>query len=217
LSNMVARFIHEGIALKPDVAVFLDGMNEFTSVLYGGQPGNDFYWTAGVKSRIENPASLLVDKLVEVSGLARILLIQSGLYPSARFPHLAGPPSPAPDVQIYLRDREILQTLCRQYHIECVFILQPSAFVTAPSNNSAAKAVALHAKVFPYDAQLYRSAYDQLRQYGCDNCIDASHLFDETEDSFFDVGHFTKNGGAKLGALIHHEVILAYERKLGSK
>ena len=214
LSNMVARLIHEGIDLKPDVAVFLDGMNEFSSVLYGGQPGDDFYWTAGVKSRVEKPSSLVVDKLTEVSALARIVLIQSGLFTSARLQNRIEAPSPLPDVQIYLRDREVAQALCRNYDIECVFILQPSAFTTVATNKNAAKVAALHDRVFPFDHQVISAAYSLLRKERCDNCVDASNLFDDVDDAFFDAGHFTKNGGAKLGALIHEEVVAAYARKL---
>ena len=48
LSDMSARFIHEIIELRPNVAVFLVGFNEFHAMQYGGLPGDDFYWTAGV-------------------------------------------------------------------------------------------------------------------------------------------------------------------------
>jgi hypothetical protein len=217
LSNMVARFIHEAIELKPDVAVFLDGFNEFNSIRYGGQPGYDYYWTAGVSRRVGEPTSFLLDRLVSVSGLARILLIHTGFVRSARLPQLSGPPSLTKDVEIYLRDREVLRVLCRHYAIECVFILQPSAFVAGPADSSAARAVSLHAKKFPYDTQLYQNAYQLLRKNLCGSCVDASNLFDDVEDAYRDVVHFTKYGGAKLASLIHQQVLSAYERKVSQK
>jgi hypothetical protein len=54
LSDMSARFIHEIIELRPNVAVFLVGFNEFHAMQYGGLPGDDFYWTAGVSRRVHH-------------------------------------------------------------------------------------------------------------------------------------------------------------------
>jgi hypothetical protein len=214
LSNMLARFMHEVIELKPNVAVFLDGFNEFNSVRYGGKAGDDFYWTAGVQKRIENPFSVVVDKLVEKSSVARLALLQTGLVHSARVSHLTAPPSPEADVQIYLRDRDQLRALCRHYGIQCIFILQPLAFVVDPKNKNAAKVVSLHAKYFPYDADLFRNGYGLLQKQQCDTCLDASKLFDDTEDAYFDVVHFTKEGGKKLGDLIHAAVVAAYAKSV---
>ena len=49
LSNMLARFMDEVTDLKPDVALFLDGFNEFYPVCQGGRPGDDAHWTVGVE------------------------------------------------------------------------------------------------------------------------------------------------------------------------
>lgn len=37
-------FINEVIDFRPDMAVFLDGVNELNPLLYGLKPGNHFYW-----------------------------------------------------------------------------------------------------------------------------------------------------------------------------
>ena len=113
-----------------------------------------------------------------------------------------------------MRDRDVAKALCQHYGIECVFILQPLAFEAIPANESAARAVSLNAKYFPYEVQLYQNAYRSLRNSGCDRCVDASSLLNSVEDSYFDVVHFTKNGGAKLGSFIHQQVIEAYDRKI---
>jgi len=84
LSNMLARFIFEVVELRPNVAVFLVGNPEFTSIQYGGLPDDDFYWTAGVSRRIHHPMMFFLDKLVNESKVAQVLLIQTGAYPSAR-------------------------------------------------------------------------------------------------------------------------------------
>jgi hypothetical protein len=55
LSNMLDRFLYEVVELRPNVAVFLVGNPEFTSIQYGGLPTDDFYWTAGVSRRVHHP------------------------------------------------------------------------------------------------------------------------------------------------------------------
>jgi hypothetical protein len=218
LTNMVARFVHEGLDLKPNVAVFMDGFNEFNSVRYGREPGKDFYWIAGVKDRIENPPSVYLDKLIEKSAFAQISLLQSGLVRSVRVPNLKAPPSPDEDVRIYLRDREIATLICRQYQIQCIFILQPITFANRHVNANAAKVIDLHTRAFPHDAALYKAGFERLRMGACPaTCIDASDILEDIDDAYFTIPHFTKNGGAKLGKLIHRAVIDGYERSVAAR
>lgn len=210
LSNMLARFIREVLPLRPDVAVFMDGFNEFNSVRYGGEPGDDFYWTAGVRRRIESPLGAVVDKLVEVSAFFRVALVQTGIHRSARVAqHRDVPLDHREDVRVYLRDRDVLNKLCDAYAIKCVFILQPIAFTTSGDNANLRQVLAAHTRFFPHDTALYRAGYAELRKQPCSNCIDASDLLAGTEDAFFDVVHFTKPGGEKLGRAIHAAVLAA--------
>jgi len=210
LSNMLARFIREVLPLRPDVAVFMDGFNEFNSVRYGGDPGDDFYWTAGVRRRIESPLGAMADKLVEASAFFRIVLVNTGLHRSARVPPTRDATlDHRPDVRVYLRDRDVLNTLCDAYAIKCVFILQPIAFTTSVENENLRRVLAAHNRFFPHDGALYRAGYAEIRQHPCPNCIDASDLLAGTGDAFFDVVHFTKLGGEKLGRAIHAAVLAA--------
>lgn len=210
LSNMLARFIHEVLVLRPDVVVFMDGFNEFNSVRYGGEPGHDFYWTAGVRRRIESPLEVALDKLVEVSAFMRIMLVNTGLHHSPREPQqLRAAPDFRADVQFYLRDREVLNILCVAYRIRCVFILQPTAFTTSVGNDNVKKILATHGQYFPRDAALYQAGFAALRQQPCPDCIDASDALSGVNDAFFDVVHFTRHGGEKLAPLIHAAVLAA--------
>ena len=51
---------------------------------YGGLPGDDFYWTAGVSRRVHHPMMFLLDKAIDSSKLAQVLLIETGIYLSPR-------------------------------------------------------------------------------------------------------------------------------------
>ena len=84
LSNMLARFMDEVTDLKPDVALFLDGFNEFYSIRQGGRPGDDAHWTLGVRRRVETPIMSLLDRALNQSRLAQVTLIGTGIFPSAR-------------------------------------------------------------------------------------------------------------------------------------
>jgi len=106
LSNMLARFMDEVTDLKPDVALFLDGFNEFYSNYLGGRPGDDAHWTIGVRKRVESPIMSLLDRALNQSRLAQIALIRTGIFPSSR--HVSSQVDLArvdEDVGYYLRAR----------------------------------------------------------------------------------------------------------------
>ena len=113
LSNMLARFMDEVSDLKPDVALFLDGFNEFYSLYVGGRPGDDAHWTIGVKKRVEAPIMSLLDRALNQSRLAQVALIRTGIFPSSR--HVSGQFDLArvdEDVGYYLRAREFCCKRC---------------------------------------------------------------------------------------------------------
>src|SRR5262249_11241880 len=135
LSDMSARFIHEIIELRPNVAVFLVGFNEFHAMQYGGLPGDDFYWTAGVTRRVHRPMMFLLDKAIDSSKLAQALLIQTGIYLSPRATRKIDLSLIDQEVDYYFRTQEYTSVLCRQYSIKCFFILQPTPLAQSNLND----------------------------------------------------------------------------------
>ena len=81
LSNMLARFMDEVSDLKPDVALFLDGFNEFYSLYVGGRPGDDAHWTIGVKKRVESPIMSLLDRALNQKSVRPTSPDQDGHFP----------------------------------------------------------------------------------------------------------------------------------------
>ena len=127
---MLIRFLHEVIELHPDYAVSFDGFNEFNSVRYGGAPEDDFYWTAGVKDRVQNPLKFFRDKLIENRRTAELIALKTGFINSARLP-----PSHVDAklveqaAEYYVKMRNYTKVMCEAYRIKCIFIIQPTALV----------------------------------------------------------------------------------------
>jgi len=209
LSDMSARFVHEITELRPNVVVFFVGENEFLSIQYGGLPGDDFYWTAGVSRRVHHPMMFLLDKAIDWSRLAQMLFIQTGIYPSAR---RAGRKIDLAlvdqDVDYYFRTQEYTSVLCRQYSIKCIFILQPTLLVQRNLNDRDSLLVQERLKYFPQSREIISRGYALLRIGRNGNLVlDLSGLFNGVEDAYFDVSHFTKVGNALLGKYIHDAIL----------
>jgi len=202
-SNMLSRFLYEVVELHPTYVVFLDGFNEFNAVRYGGEPDDDFYWTAGVKDRVHHPLLFLRDKLVESSRVLQLMAVSTGFIGSARLVrdkvdlHLV---EQAADY--YVRTRGYTEAICKAYAITCVFILQPVSLL----EKSPAKAVAQINQAdlarFPFDAEVYRTGYDEILKKAGDKVLDASRLFEGHDLAYFDVVHFNKRGSKLVGDYI---------------
>jgi hypothetical protein len=210
LSNGVARFIEEGIELKPDVAVFLDGNNEFLAIRYGGNPGDDVHWTIGVLNRIEAPAWAALDRAINQSRLAQVALIGTGLFPSARrvLRRNFDLGLVDKDVVYYLHARETAEALCAHYHIRCIFILQPNAMLIENPSGSTKQIVEQQLRYFPFDRDIYARGYQLIREAATTkDHIDASRLLDDVADAFTDEVHLSKTGSAALAALVRDAVL----------
>ena len=208
LSDMSARFIHEIIELRPNVAVFLVGFNEFHAMQYGGLPGDDFYWTAGVTRRVHRPMMFLLDKAIDSSKLAQALLIQTGVYLSPRATRKIDLTLVDQEVDYYFRTQEYTSVLCRQYSIKCFFILQPTSLVQSNLNDRDRLIVQERLKYFPQSQKIMTRGYALLKRGRNGNRVqDASGLFDGVADAYFDVEHFTKVGNALLGKYIHDAIL----------
>jgi hypothetical protein len=208
LWNMFARFLYEGVELRPNVAVFLFGNLEFASIQYGGPPTDDFYWTAGVNRRVHHPLMYFLDKIIEESKLAEALLIKTGIYPSARIPVKKIDLSLVDDaVAYYFRTQENTAAICEHYSIKCFFILQPTPLAQSHLNARDRLIVQEDLKYFPSDQEVISRGYTLLKQGRDGNhLLDPSELFEGVPDTYFDVQHYTKVGNALLGKYIHDAV-----------
>lgn len=206
-ANMLFRFLHEIIELRPTYAVFLDGFNEFNSVRYGGAPEDDFYWTAGVKDRVQNPLEFFRDKLIEKSRLAQLVAVKTGFINSARQPpgHVDAKLIEQA-AEYYVKMRNYTQAMCEAYRIKCIFIIQPTALVENTPGASAKAAIRGHQKAFKADTEIYRTGYDYILRKTNGKVIDASHLFEGKDNVYLDVVHFNKTGSELIGKLIHSAV-----------
>ena len=207
LSNMLARFMDEVTDLKPDVAVFLDGANEFLSIRLGGRPGDDGHWTVGVRGRIEAPIMALLDRALNQSRLAQITLIGTGIFPSTR--HVPSQFDLAlvdEDVGYYLRARESAEALCAHYKVKCLFILQPNAVLEDAPTGSTEAIVRENAKYFPHDREIYSRGYGLIRNVPGDRYLDASRLLENLPDAYVDFVHMSKVGNAVLGRFFYSAV-----------
>jgi hypothetical protein len=202
-SNMLIRFIHEVIELHPTYVVFLDGVNEFNSIRMGGAPEDDFYWTAGVKDRIANPLRFYFDKMVEQSGLLRLIAVGTGLINPARISRSRVDEHTIElAADYYVKMRGYTEALCKVYNIKCVFIIQPIALLEKNPSGSTKHAVEEHLRYFRSDAEVYNKGYEYIFKKAGDKVLDASHLFEGKSGIFIDFVHFNKRGSKLMGDYI---------------
>lgn len=198
--NMLSRFERQVLPLMPDIVIFLDGFNEFNSIRYGGEPGYDFYWTAGVKDRIHRPSLFFIDKIIEVSSFAELALVRTGLRKSARTgAALYRNDYVIEEASYYLNDITITETICHKYKIECFFVIQPIIYFSSTEENLAL--IQNASKKFPIDEIIYKTGYQMVLE-NCLNCKDASRLLNDVAGAFIDPVHFTKHGGEVLSKFI---------------
>ena len=198
--NMLSRFERQVLPLKPDIVIFLDGFNEFNSIRYGGEPGYDFYWTAGVRDRINSPPLFFIDKIIEVSSFAELALLRTGLRKSSRTgTTLYRQEYVIEDVNYYFQDKSITETLCHKYKIECFFVIQPIIFFSSTEENIAL--IQNDKKRFPIDEIVHKTGFQMILE-NCLNCKDASRILNEVDGAFIDIVHLRKNGGEVLSKFI---------------
>jgi hypothetical protein len=213
LWNGVARFIEEGIELQPDFAIFLDGNNEFSSIRYGGKPGDDAHWTVGVRGRIERPLWALLDQGINQSRFAQAALIGTGIFPSARRVlsqfdlNLVDK-----DVQQYVHARDVAEVVCSAHRVRCLFILQPNAMQVENPSGSTLEIVKQQLAFFPFDREIYSRGYQGIRDAAkTESHLDASHLLDGMPDGYVDWVHLSKAGNASLAEFIKRQIELRRE------
>src|SRR5262249_13429387 len=161
---------------------------------YGGLPGDDYYWTAGVSRRVHHPMMFLLDKAIDGSELAEMLFIKTGIYPSARRPgRKVDLTLVDQDVDYYFRTQEYTSVLCKQYSIKCIFILQPAPLVQSNLNDRDRLIVEERLKYLPQRQEILSRGYALLKIGRNGNHVsDPSGLFNGVADAYFDIGHFTK-------------------------
>jgi hypothetical protein len=204
LSNMLARFMDEVTDLKPDVALFLDGFNEFYSNYLRGRPGDDAHWTIGVRKRVESPIMSLLDRALNQSRFAQIALIRTGIFPSSR--HVSSQVDLArvdEEVGYYLRARESTEALCAHYRVKCLFILQPIPVLEDAPKGSTEVIVRENARYFPHDHEMFSRGYALIRKMPGDHYLDASRILENLPDAYVDVVHLSKIGNAALGKFFY--------------
>lgn len=202
-SNMLMRLLHEVIELHPTYIVFLDGVNEFNSVRMGGEPEDDFYWTAGVKDRVEHQFKFFFDKLVEQSRLLQLLAVRTGLINSARLVrNRIDLQQIEQAAEYYIKTRAYTETLCKAYGIKCIFIIQPITLLERQPSESSKLATQEHLRSFQSDAEVYGAGYDYIFKKAGDKVLDASRLFEGKGDIFIDFVHFNKRGSKLMGEFI---------------
>lgn len=202
-SNMLFRFLHEIVELHPTYVVFFDGFNEFASVHYGGEPEDDFYWTAGVKDRVQRPLLFFRDKLVDSSRLLQWLAATTGFINSARLVHRhIDMQNVIAAADYYVKMIAYTKTVCDAYGIKCIFMIQPTVLLDKTPSDYDKKIIQAELYSFPNDVEVFRTGYDHIFRMAGDRVVDTTHLFEGKGDVFFDVVHFNKIGSKAIGEFI---------------
>ena len=204
--NMSVRFQREVIPLKPNLVIFFDGYNEFSSILYNGSPYDDYYWTATGKVRMHSHYKLYIDKAIELSSFLELALVHTGVYESTRNVRNVdyNISSVNKAASAYLRDISVTSALCESFNIKCLFIIQPQVYSSSLSEHKAI--ISVTAERFPLAETVQTEGYRRILE-GCNDCIDMSSVLNDLPRSFLDPVHFGKDGSERLGNLFRKLIL----------
>lgn len=201
LSNSLSIFLEYLPKIKNvDIAIFYDGINEFHSIKFDGDPSDDFYWTMGVKDRIHNHAYFLLEALTYRSKLLEVLFLNILKLDNKRVntKFILSDKKVELAVKDYAYRKSILEKLCKIYKIKCVFILQPVFYLTKNNNSTShyIKIKNFYEKFYPNNEILYKKGYSLLKKE--ENIIDFTSIFDNIKDTYFDDAHSDKQGSEAI-------------------
>lgn len=218
LSNNFASFNELIKFVKPDVAFFLDGWNEFNSIKYGGEPDEDFYWTTFYQKRIQNPWRLKIDmeiykklnKFYTLRLIVKLFNIRV-LNESTNILNISNDKIELA-AKDYLHHKNLLKIICNNYKIKCFFILQPSIHNSKNINDTYYKELLKNIDLtYPHNSKIYKLGYPILQNSS--GIIDFSNLFDNQNDIFTDEVHFNKKGAEIIGKKFKEIIEVEYNNK----
>jgi hypothetical protein len=202
LSNNLSIFLEFVPKIKNiDTAIFYDGINEFHSIKFLGNPSDDFYWTSGVKKRIHDPISFFFDVLTSRSKLLEVFFLNILKFDNTRIARniTVVDKNIEEAANDYIYRKKILEDLCKIYKIKCVFILQPNFYLTKNNNSSDhyKKIKSFYSKFYPNNEYILKKGYSILIKEK--NIFDFTGIFDDIENTYFDDAHVEKKGSEAIG------------------
>ena len=206
LSNELSQFIEYVPKIKNiDLVLFVDGINEFQSIRFNGEPDDDFYWTAGVNLRIHDPLNYFFDLIVDRSKIIEILAISIFDYRSSRISRnlKVNDKELGESYQDYFYRKEIIKMMCNQLKLKCLFLIHPVFYTTdgLGSKNDILVAEYIQ-KHYPNYKKIVDEGYQILRQDK--DIIDLSKIFESKKNIFFDEAHTNKIGSEVMGKEIYN-------------
>ena len=201
LSNELSKFIEYVPKIKNvDIAIFVDGINELHSIKFNGQPDNDFYWTAGVNSRIHKPLYFFFDLVIDRSKIIEIVAVNIFNYKSSRIARNYNVTNNLIEQSIedYFYRKKIIKLLCDQLSIKCLFVIHPVFNTTKDLDSANDQIIKEYIKVhYPNNEKIVNYGYDLLRKD--EEIIDLSMIYDGLDNIFIDEAHTNKIGAEMLG------------------
>lgn len=201
LSNELSKFIEYVPKIKNiDLVIFVDGINELNSIKFNGDPDNDFYWTAGVNSRIHKPFYFFFDLVIDRSKIVEILAINVFNYKSSRIARNYNVTNDLikKSIDDYFYRKKIIKLLCDQLSIKCLFAIHPVFNTTKGLNSKNDEIIKKYIKIhYPNNENIVNYGYELLRQDK--EIIDLSMIYDGLDNIFTDEAHTNKVGGEMLG------------------
>ena len=208
LSNELSKFIEYVPKIRNiDLVMFVDGVNELHSVKFNGDPKNDFYWTAGVDSRIHKPFNFFFDLIIDRSKIIEILAINFFSYKSSRIArnYKVTEELIKKSIDDYFYRKKIIKLLCDQLSIKCLFIIHPVFNTTKKLNSDNDKIIRKYIMInYPNNEKII-NGYNLFRQD--DEIIDLTMIYDGLDNIFLDEAHTNKIGSETLGKKLF-EIIL---------
>ncbi len=204
------------LKIRIDKIVFMQGYNDFLSIIYNGNPLESFYWTTVIDNKVHNAAIYYFDKFLRNTYFSRIIFNYL-LKETKLAEHLSS-------IRIYekkdILDKKIevaannfifrknlIYQLCKLYNIECYVFLQPNMW---NSKNIYGERIDIIKKFFDkrflINEYIFQKGYQIILKD--ENVISLVNIFDNKKDIFIDDVHFDKYGSELIAEKMKKYILI---------
>ncbi len=196
------RSSSNSLNIKIDSIIFLQGYNDFLSIVHGGDPIDSFYWTTVIDNKIHNAAVYYFDKFLRNTYFSR--MISNYIFNDTKLAVKLSSLKTIDKInsldrrielaaENFIFRKKLILSLCEIYNIKCHIFLQPTFW---NSKNLTGQRINIIENYFNkkdfLHQYIYKKGYEIISKDK--DIISLTNIFNNKKDIYIDDVHFDKYG-----------------------